>query len=366
MRNLIKPSDLLRAAWKPALAIVGAVLLSCILLLAFGYPPLEAFASLWKASFDNMRVFGTMLNKSCPLLFTGVAVAIAYRGSVFNIGAEGQFLAGAIAATWVGITFTYMPGILLMILMVMAGAVAGAAWAFVPGLLKSKYGISEIITTIMFNYIAIQLVGFLVRGPLRDRGQAEPQSYAIAGQGYMPYLIDKTKLHPGFLVGVIVAILIFILLFKSYFGYEVRAVGNNNIAAKYAGISVNTTMVLTMVISGALAGMGGAFELAGGSHYLYEKISSGYGYTAIAVSILANNNPIGVIFSSMLFGFLATGSTAMQRSIGISASFANIVQGIIIVFVAVASVSTVKKKHADKGSKAPKAPTNPAMKEAKQ
>lgn len=358
--------EALRGLWKPALAILGAILLSCILLLAFGYNPAEAFSALWKASFENMRVFGTMLNKASPLLFTGVAVAIAYRGSVFNIGAEGQFLAGAVAATWIGINFTYMPGVLLMILMILGGAVAGAAWAFIPGLLKAKYGISEVITTIMFNYIAIQLVGFLVRGPLRDRGQAEPQSYAIAAQGYMPYLLPGTKLHPGFLIGVIVAIIIFILLFKSYFGYEVRAVGNNNIAAKYAGISVNKTVILTMLISGALAGMGGAFELAGGSHYLYEKISSGYGYTAIAVSILANNNPIGVIFSSMLFGFLKTGSTAMQRSIGISASFADIVQGIIIVFVAVAAVSKVKKKHADAEPKAPKAHTTPATKEAKQ
>lgn len=344
--GMIKPLDVIRSFWKPLLAILGSIALSALLLVAFNYPVGEAFKSLWEASFKNPRVFGNMLNKASPLLFTGIAVAIGNRGSVFNIGAEGQFLLGAVASTWVGITFTGLPGPVLMVLMILAGAVAGAAWAFIPGILKAKLAISEVITTIMFNYIALQLVGFLVRTVLRDRSQAEPQSYAIAKQGELPYLF--AKLHPGFLCGCIVAVLIFILLFKSYFGYEVRSVGFNNTASKYAGISVNKTVVVTMLISGALAGMGGAFELAGGAHYLYEKISAGYGYTAIAVSVLAGNNPIGVIFSSMLFGFLDTGSTAMQRSIGVSASFADIVQGIIIIFVAVAAVGRVKASRAKK------------------
>lgn len=343
----------LKNAWKPALAILGSLVVSWLLLTAFGYNAFQALASLYKASFENLRVFGTMLNRASPLLFTGIAVAIAYRGSVFNIGAEGQFLAGAIATTWVGITFTALPGFVLIFLMLVAGAIAGAAWAFIPGLLKAKYGISEIITTIMFNYIGIQLVGYLVRNPMRDTAQAEPQSFTIAKHAWMPYIVPGTKMHPGFLVGCIMAIIIFVLLFKSWFGYEVRAVGYNTIASKYAGINVSSTMIATMLISGALAGMGGAFEVAGGSHYLYEKLSGGYGYTAIAVSILAANNPIGVIFSSALFGFLATGATAMQRAIGISAQFASIVQAVIIIFVAVAAVGSTKKakpkKAADKG-----------------
>ena len=358
-----KVKGLVQSFWKPLVAILLSILCSWVLLTAFGYPANEAFISLWNATFQNLRVFGNTLNKACPLLFTGIAVAIGNRGSVFNIGAEGQFIMGCTAATWVGITFTGMPGPLLMVLMVLAGALAGGAWAFIPGLLKTKFSISEVITTIMFNYIALQLVGFLVRNPMRDRSQAEPQSYAIAEQGFMPYLIEKTKLHPGFFVGCIVAVIVYILLFKTYFGYEVRAVGYNRTAAKYGGINVNRTMILTMLISGALAGMGGAFEVAGSAHYLYEKISNGYGFTAIAVSILATNNPIGVIFSSLLFGFLASGSTAMQRSIGVSASFADIVQGIIIIFVAVAAVSQVKKSK--KPIKKPDS-KKPVLKEAKQ
>lgn len=362
--GMTKPMDILRSCWKPLLAIVGSLVVSALLLMVFDYPVGQAFQSLWEASFKNPRVFGNMLNKASPLLFTGVAVAIGNRGSVFNIGAEGQFLLGAVAATWVGITFTTLPGPVLMVLMILAGAVAGAAWAFIPGILKAKLAISEVITTIMFNYIALQLVGFLVRTVLRDRNQAEPQSYAIAEQGNLPYLF--AKMHPGFMFGCIVAVVIFILLFKSHFGYEVRAVGFNRTASKYAGISVNKTMVITMLISGALAGMGGAFELAGGAHYLYEKISAGYGYTAIAVSVLANNNPIGVIFSSMLFGFLDTGSTAMQRSIGVSASFADIVQGVIIIFVAVAAVSRAKRVRNKKEALPGKPESEAKVKEAKQ
>lgn len=346
--GMIRPVDILKSLVKPLAAILGSIVLSALLLAAFKYPVAGSLSALWDASFQNLRVFGNMLNKACPLLFTGIAVAIANRGSVFNIGAEGQFLLGAVASTWAGITFTGLPGPALIVLMVLAGALAGAAWAFVPGILKAKLAVSEVITTIMFNYIALHLVGILVRTVMRDRTKTEPQSYTIAKQGYLPDLIEKTKLHPGFFIGCIVAIVIFILLFKSHFGYEVRAVGLNRVAAQYAGISVNRTMVVTMLLSGALAGMGGAFEVAGSSHYLYERISPGYGYTAIAVSVLAGDNPIGVIFSSLLFGFLESGSSSMQRSVGVSASFADIVKGIIIIFVAIAAV----KRYAGASKKA--------------
>ncbi len=355
MISQLSIKGILSSILRPFLAILGAVAVSALLLAAFGYSPVEAFGSMWEASFKNMRSFGNLLNNASPLLFTGIAVAVAYRGSTFNIGAEGQFLLGATAATWVGITFTSLPGPLLMVLMIVGGALAGAAWALIPGYLKAKSGISEIITTIMFSYIALQLVGFLVRGPLRDRAQAEPQSYAIAEQGFLPYLLPGTKSHPGFLVGVLVAIVVFIILFKSSFGFELRAVGYNSTASKYAGISVTRTTIFSMLISGALAGMGGAFELSGSSHYLFERISPGYGYTAIAVSILAGNNPIGVVFSALLFGFLRTGSAAMQRNLGLSSSFADIVQSIIIIFVAVAAVNRgLPKRKAEKKTAAGK------------
>lgn len=345
-----KLKSTLKSFWKPALAIVCAIVISWIVLTAAGYDAGKAFGALWNATFRNLKSFGNTLNKSSPLLFTGIAVAVSFRCNVFNIGTEGQFLMGAIAATCVGIAGKGLPGFILILLMFLSGALAGAAWGFIPGWLKARYGVSEVITTIMFNYVALQFLGFLVRGPLRDTNQAEPQSFPIAGQGYLSYLVEGTRLHIGFFLGCLFAVLMYIWLFRTYYGYEVRSVGFNATAAECGGINVKTTMVKAMLFSGALAGLGGAVELAGNAHYLFENLSPGYGYTAIAVSILASNNPIGVIFSSLLFGFLNAGSTAMQRAADVSASFVNIFQGIVIVFVALAAISKKRsKRKAGKG-----------------
>ena len=328
--GMVKPSEILAACLMPALAIIGALASSWLFLEAFGYDAFEAFEALFNASFKNAKSFGNMLNRTSPLLFTGIAVAYANRGSVFNIGADGQFLCGAIATVWVGTTLVGVPGPILVILMFLAGALAGAIWGAIPGFMKARWGVSEVITTIMFNYIALNLVGYLVRGPLQDTTQAEPQSFLIAEQGFLPHIMEK--MHPGFIAGCVVAVIIAILLFKTFLGFEVRAVGLNRIAAKYSGIKVNGTIILSLALSGAIAGLGGMFEVAGGSHYLYETISSGFGYTAIAVAILANNNPVG------------NGSASMQRAVGVSASFVDVFQGIIIVFVAIASVGYSMKK----------------------
>ncbi|MCI8477558.1 MAG: ABC transporter permease [Oscillospiraceae bacterium] len=332
----------LTSFWKPALAILVAIVISAVVLTVAGYDAWKAFEALWNATFRNLKSFGNTLNKASPLLFTGVAVAVSFRCNVFNIGTEGQFLMGAIAATCVGIVGKGLPGIVLVILMFLAGAAAGAAWGFLPGWLKARHGVSEVITTIMFNYIAMQFLGYLVRGPLRDTSQAEPQSFPIADQGFLHYIISGTRLHIGFFLGSILAIVMYLWLFRTYYGYEVRSVGFNATAARCGGVNVKRTMVQAMLMSGAIAGLGGAIELAGNAHYLFENLSPGYGYTAIAVSILASNNPIGVIFSALLFGFLNAGSTAMQRAADVSASFVNIFQGIVIVFVALAAIS---KKH---------------------
>ena len=186
---------------KPIIAILVALILGWIILIVAGYDSQKAFLSLYDAGFKNMKAFGNVLNKSCPLLFTGIAVAFAFRGNVFNIGAEGQFLFGAIAATIVGVVFKSFPGFLLIPMIIISGAIAGALWAFIPGYLKAKHGVSEVITTIMFNYIALQFVGFLVRGRFKDTTQAEPQSFMIASQGFLPYVLAGTKMHFGFFLG---------------------------------------------------------------------------------------------------------------------------------------------------------------------
>lgn len=327
---------------KPAVAIAAAFLIGALLLVLAGYDVGLSFRALWDATFSSLRNFTVSLNRSSPLIFTGLAVAIAFRGSVFNIGAEGQLLVGAIGATLTGLYLSMLPGIILIPLMILSGALFGAAWAFIPGLLKARYGVSEVITTIMFNYIGLQLVGYLVRGPIRDVSQAEPQSYPIALQAWLPNLIPGTRLHFGYFLGVLIAVGLFFLLFKTYTGYEVRAVGLNQDASRTAGISVEKTMVGTMLLSGALAGIGGAIEV-GNLHYLIEGISPGHGFTGIAVSVLASNNPLGIIFTSFLFGALSSGAMTMQRTAGVSANFVQVFQGIMIVGIAVATVQQKKK-----------------------
>ncbi len=344
---------ILKPLIRPAVAILISLGLGALILVFAGYDAGKSFSALWDASFKNIKAFTGTLNKASPLLFTGLAVAISFRGNVFNIGAEGQLLIGAASAAAVGIYCTALPGPLLIILMLLAGAAGGALCAYIPGLLKAKYDVSEVITTIMFNYISLQFVGYLVRGPLRDAAQAEPISFTIAEQGFLPNLFPGSRMHMGYVLGVFAAVVLFLLLFKTYTGYEIRAVGFNRGSARVAGINVGRTMVGTMLLSGAIAGMGGAIELAN-VHYLLEGISPGYGYTAIAVSILASNNPIGVVFSSLLFGALSSGASTMQRVAGVSASFVQIFQGIIIVAIAIAAVpkavkiKELKKKSSDR------------------
>jgi simple sugar transport system permease protein len=326
------------AVRKPLAAILFSLLLGALILFVAGYNVEQAFFALFSATFKNLFAFTGTINRSSPLIFVGLAVAIAFRGSVFNIGAEGQFLAGATAAAITGIVLRALPGPFLLVAIMLAGALGGALWAFIPSLLKAKYEVSEVITTIMFNYIALNLVGWLIRGPIKDSTQAEPQSFPIARQAFMPSILPGTRLHFGFLLGVLVAIALYFALFKTHAGFELRAVGFNRDAARCGGIDVERTIVGVMLASGALAGLGGAIELAD-IHYLIEGISPGYGYTGISVAVLASSNPFGVILTSLLFGALSSGASTMQRVAGVSASFVGIFQGIMIIAIAVASVA---------------------------
>lgn len=341
MEELVKK---LKGLAKPVLAIAISLIIGWVLMWLAGYDPNAAFSALFSASFKNVRAFATTLVKTSPLLFTGIAVAFAFRGNVFNIGAEGQFIMGAIVAAWAGVYLAGLPSIILIPVILILGALAGAAWGLIPGYLKAKQGVSEVITTIMFNYIALRILGYIVKGPMKEVGGASPQTAKIVESAMLPFILPGTKLHLGFAVGVALAVILYIILFKTYLGYEVRAVGLNAVAANCAGINVGETTVLTMMVSGAIAGLGGAVELSGVAFRLYEGFSPGYGYTAIAVSILAANNPLGVVFSSLLFGILNAGATMMQRSAHVSSVFVYVFQGIIILFIAAGAVAQKQGK----------------------
>ena len=346
VKGFVKKIDIksLKSLGRPVAAIIISFIIGAILMSLAGYSPSLAFKALFDSSFKNPRAFANALVAATPLLFTGIAVAFAFKGSVFNIGAEGQFLVGAIAATWIGVSFGDLPRFVLISLVIIAGAIAGAIWGIIPGYLKARHNVSEVITTIMLNYIALRLIGYLVKGPLQAPGSTSPQSAQIADSAILSILWPKTQLHMGYLIGIVIAIVVYIILFKTYWGYEIRAVGFNPIAAEYNGINVNWKIVSTLAISGAIAGIGGAIQISGVAYRLYEAFSPGYGYTAIAVSMLVNNNPIGVIFSSLLFGILNCGASAMQRTANVSAVFVAIFQGIIILSIAASAVSNGRKK----------------------
>ena len=323
----------LRGILIPIAAILVALLISGIILLMAGYNPLIAFKVMWAGAFGDLRTISEVLLKATPLILIGIGLAVAFRCSIWNIGAEGQFYLGAVFSAIIGIFLGDLPAIILVPLVLVAGMIGGAMWAMLAGYLKVRFGASEIVTTIMLNYIAIIGTGYLVTGPLIEEAGKFPQTAKIAEAAWLPRFLSPTRLHIGFIIAVVLAVLVYLLIFKTSTGYAIRAVGINPEAARYAGMSVEGNIMLAMAISGGAAGLAGAVEVAGLTYRLYQQISPGYGFTAIAVALLANNNPIGVIFSGILFGALSSGSEVMQMNAKVPSVLVFAIQGIVILSV---------------------------------
>ncbi|MCG3211946.1 MAG: hypothetical protein FOGNACKC_05592 [Anaerolineae bacterium] len=317
----------------PIGAIAVALLISGLILLAAGYNPIEAFRVMWAGAFSDMRTFTEVLLKATPLILIGIGLAVAFRCSIWNIGAEGQFYVGAVFSTAAGIFLADLPAIVLIPLVLLVGTIGGALWAMLAGWLKVRFGASEIVTTIMLNYIAIIGTGYLVTGPIIEEVGKFPQTAKIAEAAYLPRFLPPTRLHIGFILAVVLAFLIYLLIFKTSAGYAIRAVGINAEAARYAGMNVNGNILLAMAISGGMAGLAGAVEVAGLTYRLYQQISPGYGFEGIAVALLANNHPLGIIFSGILFGALRSGSEVMQMNAKVPSVLVFAIQGLVILSV---------------------------------
>lgn len=269
-----------------------------------------------------------------PLIIAGLAVAIAFRAGIWNIGADGQFIAGATAAAWVGVSAPSGIGLLALPLALIAGAVAGGIWAAVAAWLRSRFGVLEVISTIMLNFIATYGASYLVRGPLQEPTHVFPQTSSIVSGAHIPILIAGTRLHWGFVLGLLLAGVTWWVMRYSAVGFRIRASGLNPFAARSAGlINVSRVTSAAFVASGAFAGIAGAIEVSGVTFALYENISPGYGYTAIAVALLAGLNPIGVIGAGILFGALETAAGTMQRNVGIPATTASVIEAVVILVV---------------------------------
>ena len=322
------------AALRPVLSVVLALGLLACGLLALGYAPLPALLALASGAFGSPAAWTATLLKASPLLCTGLAVALSFRCGVWNIGAEGQLYAGALAATAVATRlWPAAPSALLAPLMSLAGAAGGALLAMVAGVLRAARGVSEVISTILLNFVAIQAVALAVHGPLQESSRAYPQSDALPAAALLP---AWGRLHLGVAIAVGLAFGVQLLISRTALGFRMRAVGLSPVAARFAGISPERHMLVSLLIAGALAGLAGAFEVAGVTERLYEGLSPGYGYTAIAVALLARLNPLAVLPAALFFGALEAGAGAMQRTAGVPSVVTQIVQGLVILaFVAI-------------------------------
>jgi len=345
----------------PFASVVLAILIGSLIMWVSGYDPVKAFAALYQGSFGTPKSFGDTLLRSTPLILAGLGLAYGFRANLFNIGAEGQLFMGGLAAAWLGLMLAGQPWFINIPLLLLAAMLAGAAWAFIPAILKARIGAHEVITTMMFTYIARYLVSWLVVGPLKDPGQI-PQTRLLPIESQLPRIqslfSDATlqampflklgRAHMGIFVALFFAVVVWLVLKYTTLGYENRAVGYNPFAAETGGISVQWTTVKALCISGALAGLAGAVEVMGVHHRLFDQFSSGFGFTGIAVALLAKRHPIAVVPAALLFGAMSAGGGTMQLEADVPQKIILIVQALVIFFVAAEGIVTYFVKQRQK------------------
>lgn len=323
----------------PVISVALAVIIGSVIIIIAGYDPLPAFAALLKGAFGGPRQIGETMLRTTPLMFTGLAVAYGFRAGLFNIGAEGQLFLGGLTAAWLGILMAGFPWWINLPVILIAAALAGGAWAFIPAVLKAKVGAHEVITTMMFTFIGRFIVSWLIVGPLMDEGQI-PQTAELPVESTIPRMhevftfLDPSRAHFGFWIAIVLAVLMWFLLKYTTLGFEARAVGFNPWASETGGISVASTTVKALCISGALAGLAGAVEVMGVHGRLFDQFSAGFGFTGIAVALLAKNHPLGVIPAAVLFGAMSAGAGTMQLEADVPQKVIFIIQALIIFFVA--------------------------------
>ena len=316
--------------------LAGVVVLAAGLELG-GYDAAAALGALWSGAFGSWYALtSATLVRSVPLILIGLGLSLAFRGGAFNIGGEGQFYAGAIAATWVGLQVGALPGPIAVAVVLSSALLAGAIWIAVPVLLRVRFGVLEVISTLLLNFVAEALTSLLVQGPLQESQRIYPQSDPIAQSARLP-LLSGTRLHAGLLLALAGALLLHWIFGRTLWGFRLRAVGLGPRAAEMAGrIDSRRTAALALALSGAIAGLAGGVEVAGVSYALFQNLSPGYGFTAIAVALLGRLHPLGVGLAGFLFGALEAGAGAMQREAGVPAVAVYVVEAVVIITVLLA------------------------------
>ncbi len=330
----------------PLLAVITAILVGSLFVVVNGFNPIKAYAGLFDGALGSPTAVARTILNATPFVFAGLSVAFAFKGGLFNIGGEGQLFLGAVSAAWIGIALAGLPPVLHIPLSLLAGFLAGGLWGAIPGALKAYTGSHEVITTIMFNFIGIVFTGWLVSqggegqtpGPLRDPdpNNIVARTAQVAGGARLPVLFNlgTESIHLGVVLAILAAVVLWWLVFRSTFGFELRMVGLNPSAAKYAGVNVARTTILTMAIAGGLAGLAGAVETLGRNYYFAPNFNVGYGFDSIAIALLGRTHPFGVVMAAALFGVMDAGATRMQRSSGVNIEIIQVIQALILLFVA--------------------------------
>jgi simple sugar transport system permease protein len=330
--------DWISSSWFGVLSLVGALLLSILVgsffLLIHGYSPLEAYGGIIRGAFGSRVAIAETLLKTTPLLFTGLAMALAAQAGLFNIGGEGQLLTGALAAAMVGLLDWGLPAVLHVILALGAALAAGAAWGGLAGWIRARFGAHEVIVTIMMNYVAFYLTSYMVNYPWKEEGSWVAQTTRIVPTAELPRLMTSSQLTVGIFIGLATVVVGWLIIQRTVLGFELRAVGFNASAAEAGGIRPRVIMVATMALAGAIAGLGGGVEVLGIHRRFIQGFSPGFGYDGIAVAVLASNQPLVIPVTALLFGALRAGGAYIDRMTGLPGDFAVLMQGLVIFFAA--------------------------------
>lgn len=312
----------------PILSILASFIVGALLIKLIGGSPIEAYTYLFRGAFGSKSNISETFIKAIPLIFTGLAATFAYKCGVFNLGGQGQFVMGAVTSVWFSTTFVGITGPLHIVLSIMLGTLVGGLWGAIPGVLKITRGLNEVIVSILLNYIAILFMGYLYSGPLREGNL--PQTAAVTEK--IIRLTSDVRVHYGIVLAVVVALILHYFLFNTSGGFKLRAVGLNQTTAMFNGYKVQRYMLLSFIISGAIAGMGGSVELHGTQFRLMAGFGSNYGFDGVAIALIALLNPIGTVVIAYLFAVLRTGATTMQVGSGMPTSVIDIIQALVIVF----------------------------------
>ena len=314
-------------------AIIVSLLMGAVIIRILGLSPSKAYSALYLGGLGSVNAVGETLVKTTPLVLTALSYAFAYRSGLINIGAEGQLYMGGFLATLVGIHLGGLPMIIHLPLSLAAGFIGGGMWGLLVGWLKVRFGANEIITTVMLNYVAIYFISFLVTGPMKAPPGNFPESRHVAESAVLPNLLPGTRLHIGLLVAIAAIAFYYIFMWRMRVGYEMRVVGRNMTASRYAGMKPEKMMILAMFIAGGMGGLAGSVEILGVQERLLQGFSPGYGFDGIAVSLVGMNSPIGIFLGAMLFGVLRAGGNMMQMIAQVPLAIIKIIQALVIILV---------------------------------